>query len=119
MNTSSKIIKIQPIVSYLDKDKDKTYKSSKNIEINHHKNSCEKCITCNSTAERYPINCSEFFDTFKLYEDKGDNGSKQFGLYSCCCFPITLPFNTICCGSCTLYNISRNKCNNTKKNYLC
>ena len=117
MNSSSKVITTQPIVSYLDKDK--TYKSSKN-EVNHHKNSCEKCVTCNSTSERCPVKCSEFGDLFKLYEDNV-NGSKKCGLYSSCCFPVTLIFNTLFCGSCTLYNVSRNKCANNKesKNYLC
>ena len=118
MNTSSKVITTQPIISYLDK-------TSKNRDICPHKNSCEKCFTCNSTADRYPIDCDEFSDMFKLYEDRGNGGKKKFGLYSCCCFPITLPFITLCCGPCALYNICRNACNdtkkdnNTKKNYLC
>ncbi len=114
MNTSSHIITAQPVISYLDK-------SSKNTEINSHKNSCEKCLTCNSTAERYPINCSQFFNLFKLQDDTDISGYRNFGLYSCCCFPVTLPLFTVLCGPCTLYNVCRNKCGNNEesKSYLC
>jgi hypothetical protein len=112
---SSKVVTTQPepIISYLDK-------SSKDIEINSHKNGCEKWCTCNSTAERYPVNCSEFIDMFKLTDDH-ENGVKKFGLCSFICFPFTLPFNTIMCGPCALYNVMRNKCGNNEKskNYLC
>ncbi len=114
MNSSSNVITVQPIVSY----QDKTYK---NTQINSHKNSCEKCVTCNSIAERYPINCDEFINTFKLRDDNNYSGSKNFGFYSFCCLPVTLPINTLCCGPCALYNVCRNKCANNKenKNYLC
>ena len=115
MNSSSKVITVQPVFSHLDK------KSKFPHTINSHKNSCEKCITCNSTAERCPTTCNEFGKMFMLYEDKAYNGAKQFGLYSCCCLPFTLTFNTLFCGSCTLYNVCRNMCKNNKesKNYLC
>lgn len=116
MNSSSNPITTQPVFSH----QDKTYKKSC-TDINPHKNSCEKFCTCNSTAERCPVNCTEFGNQFKLYQDKSYNGSRKFGLYSCCCFPVTLPVNTLFCGSCTLYNVCRNKCDNNKedKNYLC
>jgi hypothetical protein len=115
MNFSSKVITTQPVFSHLDKTSKKLH------TINSHKNSCEKCITCNSTAERCPTTCNEFGIMFMLYEDKADNGSKQFGLYSYCCLPCTLTFNTLFCGSCVIYNVCRNKCANNKesKNYLC
>ncbi len=114
MNKSSNFITNQPsysnkdIISYLDK-------STTN---NTHKTKCEQFCTCNSTANRCPVNCKEYCNTFKLYEDSHGH---SFGLYSCLCFPVTLPVNTILCGPCTLYNISRNKCNNNteSKNYLC
>lgn len=118
MNNSNNIISSQPIVSYLDK----TTKQKNDININPHKNACEKCCTCNSTAERCPINCSEFIDTLVVDEDREFGGSyKSFGMYSCCCLPVSLPTSLIFCGSCTLYNIARNKCDNNDpyKNYVC
>ncbi len=117
MNSSSKThISTQPIVSYLDKTSKKS-----NIDINPHKNSCEKFCTCNSTTDKCPVNCSEFGNTFKLYEDKSDNGTKKFGFYSFCCLPVTIVSNTLLCGPCVLYNLCRNKCDNNKesKNYIC
>ena len=116
MNSSSKVITTQPIFSHLDKKSKKP-----NTKFNLHKNSCEKCITCNSTEERCPVTCEEFGERFKIYDDHGDNGESQFGIFSLCCLPVTLTFNTIFCGSCTVYNVCRNKYANNKKskNYLC
>lgn len=115
MNSSSKVITAQPVFSHLDKS------SKPQNTINSHKNSCEKCITCNSTAERCPTTCEQFGDLFKLRDDNTYNGQRQFGIYGCCCLPVTLPLNTLCCGSCTIYNVCRNKYANNKesKNYLC
>jgi hypothetical protein len=118
MNSSSKVITAQPVISYMDKSSKKTQINS---QINSHKNSCEKYVTCNSTAHRYPVSCDEFLDMFKLRDDNDYSGSNNFGMYSCCCFPVTLPFISICCGPCALYNICRNKCNDYEENksYLC
>lgn len=111
---SSYVITTQPVFSHQDK-------TSPVNNINSHKNSCEKFCTCNSTENRWPVNCDEFCDTFKLGDDNLSNGAKQFGFYSCCCLPFTLPLNSLLCGPCVLYNVCRNKCahNEEDKNYLC
>lgn len=115
MNNSHKVITNQPIISYHDEN-------LKQSAINAHKNSCEKWCTCNSTAERYPLNCTEFGNMLVMDMDR-DVGTSYttFGCYSCCCLPITLPLSSLLCGPCTLYNIARNKCahNTEDKNYLC
>ncbi len=122
MNSSSNHITTpittQPVVSYLDESSKKKIVN----DINPHKNSCEKCITCNSTADRCPINCYEFGRTFVLDEDRPAGGSyATFSFYSCCCLPVTIPLNSLFCGPCTIYNLLRNKCDDNKddKNYLC
>ena len=115
MNSST--ITTQPVFSHLDKPQP----SKPPNTINSHKNSCEKCVTCNSTAEKCPTTCSEFSNHFILNDDNDYDGNRNFGLYSCCCFPVTLPVNILICGPCTIYNICRNKCDNNEesKNYLC
>jgi hypothetical protein len=118
MNSSSNPITTQPVISYLDKSS----KKKTEFDPNHHKNSCEKCITCNSTRERCPINCYKFGRTFVMDQDRPSGGSyATFGFYSFCCLPFTLIINSLFCGSCTIYNVLRNKCDHNKddKNYLC
>ena len=113
---SSNTITTQPVFSHQDKlDK------QPNNDINSHKNSCEKCVSCDSNKQNCPTTCQEFGDHFKLGDDNSYNGNRNFGFYSCCCFPVTLPVNTLICGPCTVYNICRNKCDNNEKskNYLC
>jgi hypothetical protein len=116
MSVSTTYITTQPTISYLDEPS----KRSKKNELNPHKNACEKFCTCDSTAERCPTNCSEFGDTFILDREFGGS-HRSFSFYSCICFPVTLPTNTLFCGTCTLYNVSRNHCakNKESKNYLC
>jgi hypothetical protein len=112
MSSYNNIIKNEPVISYLDEPK--------NENINPHKNSCEKCCTCNSTADRCPVNCSEFGDLFIL--DREFGGSyRSFSFCSLICLPVTLPTNSLLCGPCALYNIFRNKCANNSDsiNYLC
>ena len=106
------IISKQPVISHLDEPK--------KTDINPHKNSCEKFCTCNSTANRYPINCQEFGNTFML-DRNFYNDAREFSCYSFLCFPVTLPTNSLLCGPCALYNVCRNKCanNSESKNYLC
>jgi hypothetical protein len=109
---NSNIITTQPIISHIDEPKKKN--------INSHKNSCEKCCTCNSTADRCPINCTEFGNLFMLDREFYSN-KREFNICSCICFPVTITANSLFCGPCTIYNVCRNKCaNNSKsKNYLC
>ncbi len=107
----SNIIKTQPVISYLDEIKK---------DINPHKNSCEKCCTCDSTGERCPTTCQKFGDLFILDRDFNSD-TPQFSCYSFLCLPATLFANSIFYGSCTIYNVCRNKCANNEKskNYLC
>ncbi len=111
---NSKLITTQPVFSHQDQ-------TSQINDLNPHKNACEKCVTCNSTKDRWPVNCREFENTFKLSDDNSYHGARNFSFWSCCCLPITLPMNTLLCGPCTLYNVCRNKCDNNEesKNYLC
>ncbi len=63
----------------------------------------------------FPINCNEWCRCLETHDH-----THQPSI--CCtmiCCPIKFPLNLILCGPCTLYNILRNKCNNTQKNYLC
>ncbi len=81
---------------------------------NNHKCLCEKKIF--NCEINIPINCSEWVEC--LNTNDGVNHHSDCCTIICC--PIKFPINLLFFGPCTLYNIFRNKCNNTNnKNYLC
>ena len=85
-------------------------------EINDsHKCCCEKCL-CKTENPCCCINMNEWCEGFQTKLNGWDDG---YGCFCVVCCPIKFPFLLLFL-PCTLYNISRNKCNNTtNKNYLC
>lgn len=85
---------------------------------NSHKCLCEKCLFPNTENQWCCINMSEWFDSFQTYMTHPDKDGDCLCTTICC--PFKFPFLLIFGLPCTLYNISRNKCNHTdNKNYLC
>ncbi len=62
-----------------------------------------------------PINCNEWVECLETY----DHTYKQSTCCTIICCPIKFPLNLIFFGPCALYNMLRNKCHDTNKNYLC
>ncbi len=89
---------------------------------NNHKCLCEKIIlqSCeNKENPCCPVNINEWFNTFRIYINHRSHNDDGCFCGTICC-PISFPILTTFVLPCTLYNIGRNKCNNTNNlNYLC
>jgi hypothetical protein len=88
-----------------------------NEHYNDHKCLCEKKLcNCKGNYNCICVDCDEWIECLKTKDN-------LYNESTCCtiiCLPIKFPLNLIFCGPFTLYNILRNKCNDTtKKNYLC
>ena len=85
--------------------------------IDDHKCLCEKCF-CKCNHPCCCVNMNDCFDSLKTYEN-GKKYGDDVCLCTFVCCPFKFPLALLFFLPCTMYNICRNKCNNTdNKNYL-
>ena len=87
------------------------------MSVNNHLCLCEQvCFKkCRSERNLYCYTCTQWVDSFQ----SNINTAEPSDCLTILCCPIKFPILLVGFLPCTLYNILRNKCNNTNENYLC